>query len=169
MLEIFVRFQISSISRPKAGTCLLYEHSSLHGCIPGLVVYHTLLVLMRSGGSILHPFYHKYAFIRKQENVHGFLRQLRGLRNVDILVDTMTVLSHPPLLDLYEMEDTRKMNEAATAGFFPATTALATKSANPSGRDGKGINVGVITRGRLQSKLMTKMQEQRKNGLGNKE
>ena len=68
----------------------------------------------------------------------------------------MTVLSHPPL-DLYEMEDKRKMNEAATAGFFPATTAVATKSASPSGRDGKGINVGVVTPGRLQSKLMAKM------------
>jgi len=164
ILEIFVRFRDR-----KRETCLLYEHSSLHGCIPGLVVYRTLQVLMRSGGSILDPFYHKDAFIRKQEDIDGFLRQLRGLRNVDILVDTMTVLSHPPLLYLYEMEGKRKMNEAATAGFFPATTALATKSANPSGRDGKGINVGVITRGRLQSKLMTKMQEQRKNGLGNKE
>ena len=129
------------------------------------VIYRTLQVLTRSAGAILNPFYHKDAFIRKQESIDGFLRQLRGLWNVDIIVDTMTVLSHPPLY-LYEMEDKRKMNEAVTAGFHPATTALATKSASPSGRDGKGINVGVIIRGRLQSKLMTKMQEQRKNGLG---
>ena len=75
---------------------------------------------MRSNASILHPFYHREAFIREQENVDGFLRQLRGLKNVDILVDTMTILSHPPL-DLHKMEDERRGNKTSP-GLFPATS-----------------------------------------------
>jgi len=89
--------ELRSISRPKAG-----DLSTLRTLIAAWlhtgVIYRTLQVLMRSGGSILLPFYHKDAFIRKQENIDGFLRQLRGLRNVDILVDHDCVVSSSPRL-----------------------------------------------------------------------
>jgi hypothetical protein len=89
--------ELRSISRPKAG-----DLSTLRTLIAAWlhtgVIYRTLQVLVRSGGSILHPFYHKDAFIRKQENIDGFLRQLRGLRNVDILVDHDCVISSSPRL-----------------------------------------------------------------------
>ncbi len=93
---------LNSIPRPKIG-----DLSTLRTLIAAWlhtgVAYRTLSVLMHSSSSLLYPFYHNGAFIRKQENIDGFLRQLRGLKNVDILVDTMTILSHPPL-DLYKLD-----------------------------------------------------------------
>ena len=52
---------------------------------------------MRFRASIVHPFYPNDVFIRKQEHIDGFIlrQQLRGLKDVDIIVDTMTILSHP--------------------------------------------------------------------------
>ena len=60
---------------------------------------------MRFRASIVHPFYPNDVFIRKQEHIDGFIlrQQLRALKDVAIIVDTMTSLSHPPL-DLYKME-----------------------------------------------------------------
>ncbi|GAH07021.1 unnamed protein product [marine sediment metagenome] len=77
---------------------------------------------MRFRASIVHPFYPNDVFIRKQEHIDGFIlrQQLRGLKDVDIIVDTMTILSHPPL-DLYKMEDERKKKKT-TPGLFPATS-----------------------------------------------
>jgi len=154
---------LRSIPRLKAG-----DLSTLRTLIAAWlhtgVVYRTLDVLLRSSDSILHPFYHTHAFIRKQDSINGFLRLLRGLENVDILVDTMTVLSYPPL-DLYQMEDERKMNEAATSGFFPATSSSAKKNAATENGP-ETVNVGPITSGRLQATLKTKLKDHKKNTLG---
>ena len=148
---------LRSIPRLKAG-----DLSTLRTLIAAWlhtgVVYRTLDVLLRSSASILHPFYHQNAFIRNQDSINGFLRLLRGLENVDILVDTMTVLSHPPL-DLYQMEDERKMNEAATSGFFPATSSSAKKNAETE--DGPKT-----ASGRIQATLKTKLNDQKKNTFG---
>mmetsp|Transcript_17104 Transcript_17104/g.32351 ORF Transcript_17104/g.32351 Transcript_17104/m.32351 type:complete len:2095 (-) Transcript_17104:231-6515(-) len=95
--------ELDSITRPKAS-----DLSTLRTLIAAWlhtgVVYRTLHVFLHSHDSILYPFYHKSAFIRKKEYVNGFLRQLRVLHNVDIMVDTLTILSCPPL-DLYLIED----------------------------------------------------------------
>lgn len=50
-------------------------------------------VLMNAENSVLKPFYFKHSFIRTRDNVGGFVRQLRSLNGVTILVDTMSVLS----------------------------------------------------------------------------
>ena len=59
--------------------------------------YRTVALLVSSVDRVLHPFYHKNAFIRNSENVNDFLTQLHVLRDVEILVDTPPVDSVPPL------------------------------------------------------------------------
>jgi len=157
---------LRSIPRPKTG-----DLSTLRTLIAAWlhtgVVYRTLDALLCSSDSILHPFYHKDSFIRNKESVNDFLRLLRGLKNVDILVDTMTVLSHPPL-DLHQIEDERKVNEAVDSGFFPATTSSVTKAAVPEfvHDNKKRVEIGPVSSGRLQIALKAKLKEQKKNNFG---
>jgi len=157
---------LRSTPRPKAG-----DLSTLRTLIAAWlhtgVVYRTLDVLLCSSDSILHPFYHKDAFIRNIERIHDFLRLLRGLKNVDILVGTMTVLSHPPL-DLYQIEDERKANEALNSGFFPDTESSTTKTAGLENynKEKKGVDFAPTSSGRLQTSLKAMLKDQKKNSFG---
>ena len=60
-------------------------------------IYRTVTLLVQAHTTVLAPFYHKSAFLRSKENANGFVRQLRSLENVMILVDTIAVLSSPRL------------------------------------------------------------------------
>lgn len=57
--------------------------------------HRVMSVLINAQHSILKPFFHKHAFIRTRDNADGFVRQLRQLNGVHILVDTLLVLSLP--------------------------------------------------------------------------
>jgi hypothetical protein len=60
-------------------------------------VYRTVTVLVQAQFTILGPYYTPKAFLRQQANASAFVRQLKALDGVDILVDTMTVLASPRL------------------------------------------------------------------------
>jgi hypothetical protein len=60
-------------------------------------VYRTVTVLVQAQFTILGPYYTPQAFLRSQANASAFVRQLKALDGVDILVDTMTVLASPRL------------------------------------------------------------------------
>jgi PXA domain len=62
-------------------------------------IYRTVTLLVQAHSMILAPYYHKTAFLRSKENATGFVRQLRALQGVEILVDTMSVLASPRLED----------------------------------------------------------------------
>jgi len=55
--------------------------------------HRVITVLMNAPNSLLVPFYHKHSFLRTPQNAVGFVRQLRSLDGVPILVDTLSVLS----------------------------------------------------------------------------
>ena len=57
--------------------------------------HRVITVLMNAPNCLLVPFFHKHSFLRTSENAVGFVRQLRSLEAVPILVDTMLVLSSP--------------------------------------------------------------------------
>lgn len=57
--------------------------------------HRVMSVLINAQHSILKPFFHKHAFLRTQENADGFVRQLRQLNGVNILVDMTLALSSP--------------------------------------------------------------------------
>lgn len=74
-------------------------------------LYRTLSVFVRAESSALRPFYGRGAFLRHGPSARGFVRQLRALEDVDVLVDTMAVLASPAL----------RIDEAALAGPPPPT------------------------------------------------
>ena len=55
-------------------------------------------IIIRAKQTILRRYYHTYAFLRKENYVSDFTRLLRQLERVEILVDTMAVLSSQCLL-----------------------------------------------------------------------
>ena len=57
--------------------------------------HRVMSVLINAQHSILKPFFHKHAFIRTRDNADGFVRQLRQLNGVHIMVDALLVLSSP--------------------------------------------------------------------------
>ena len=57
--------------------------------------HRVMSVLINAQHSILKPFFHKHAFLRTSENADGFVRQLRQLNGVHILVDMTLALSSP--------------------------------------------------------------------------
>lgn len=63
-------------------------------------IYRTITVLVQAHATVLIPYYHSQAFLRSAANAAGFVRQLKSLKGVDILVDTMTVLASPRLDEL---------------------------------------------------------------------
>jgi hypothetical protein len=146
--------ELHSITRPKAS-----DLSTLRTLIAAWlhtgVVYRTLHVFLHSHDSILYPFYHKNAFIRKRENVNGFLQQLRALHNVDVMVDTLTVLSCPPL-DLYLIED--------QVPAISETESLAS-SYNNSNTTDKVVQLGATNLQGLETVLSAKQQENKRRGL----
>jgi hypothetical protein len=60
-------------------------------------IYRTVTVLVQAHATILGPYYNSNAFLRSQGNAAAFVRQLKALDGVDVLVDTMTVLASPRL------------------------------------------------------------------------
>jgi len=93
------------------------------------LLYRTMSVLIRSKRMILRPFYHHDALLNSN-NAAGFVKQLKVLHGVAILVDTATVLASPPL-DLGQNQLTNGHDEQHNAqdkgsdipGFFPTTTS----------------------------------------------
>ena len=59
--------------------------------------HRVMSVLINAQHSILKPFFYKHAFLRTSDNADGFVRQLRQLNGVHILVDTGIALTSPNL------------------------------------------------------------------------
>ena len=55
-------------------------------------LFRTLSVFLQSRRTILRPFYHSFSFLRDTGAAAGFVRQLKVLDGIDILVDTAAVL-----------------------------------------------------------------------------
>ena len=55
-------------------------------------LFRTLSVFLQSRRTILRPFYHSFSFMRDTDAAAGFVRQLKVLDGIDILVDTAAVL-----------------------------------------------------------------------------
>ena len=55
--------------------------------------HRVITVLMNAPSCLLVPFFHKHSFLRTPRNAVGFVRQLRSLDGVFIIVDTLLVLS----------------------------------------------------------------------------
>ncbi|GKY90805.1 hypothetical protein MPSEU_000053300 [Mayamaea pseudoterrestris] len=60
-------------------------------------IYRVITVLVQAHTSVLAPYFAESAFLRSAANANGFVRQLKALDGVEILVDTMMVLSAPRL------------------------------------------------------------------------
>lgn len=60
-------------------------------------LYRTVSLLVQAHTTILAPYYHKAAYLRSKEKANEFVRQLRSLDRVEIMVDTMSVLASPRL------------------------------------------------------------------------
>ena len=133
------------------------------------VIYRTLSVLMRAGDKVLHPFYHKNAFIRQSDYVEGFLHQLRSLHNVVILVDTMTVLSSEPL-HLHQSESVEYTPKPTQSKIFPATSSNIQHSAANDDIKDHVVKVKPLSPTLLQSTLRARLQKHDPNkilSLGN--
>ena len=68
-------------------------------------VYRTIMVLMQAHATILSPYYHSRAFLRTRPYANDFLKVLKSLDGVDILVDTMSILHSPRLDEVVENGD----------------------------------------------------------------
>lgn len=121
-------------------------------------IYRTLFVLMKAGDNVLQPFYHKNAFIRQSEYVEAFLRQLRSLHNVVILVDTMTVLSSESLR-LYQSENDASMPEQSGTKLFPAASSNITNSSSNEDLNEYDVKVRNFSPAALQSTLKSRLQK----------
>jgi PXA domain len=60
-------------------------------------VYRVITVLVQAHTTVLSPYYSMDAFLRVPSNASGFVRKLRALDGIEILVDTMAVLAAPRL------------------------------------------------------------------------
>lgn len=60
-------------------------------------IYRMVVVLIQAHSTVLMPYYHSNAFLRLRPSAQGFVRQLKALDGVDVMVDTMTVLDCPRL------------------------------------------------------------------------
>ncbi len=81
------------------------------------LVYRTISVLIQNGAEFLFPFYHEEAFILDMSNSSAFLRQLRTLHEVELIVDLGTVIPCTPL-NLFQVD---KLGDANPSSFFPPT------------------------------------------------
>jgi len=74
--------------------------------------------------TILAPFYHSGAFLRTPSNANGFVRQLKALDGIEIVVDTMTILTSPRL---------DRLNQAnADALLLQSASPISAKSSSSS-------------------------------------
>jgi hypothetical protein len=121
-------------------------------------IYRTLFVLMKAGDNILQSFYHKNAFIRQSDYVEAFLRQLRSLHNVVILVDTMTVLSSESLC-LYQRGNDASIPEQSGTKVFPATSSNITNSSSNEDINEYDVKVRNFSPALLQSTLKSRLQK----------
>jgi hypothetical protein len=56
-------------------------------------IFRNVSILVQAQATVLLPYFHSHAFVRSKSNVDGFVKQIKALENVEILVDTMAVLS----------------------------------------------------------------------------
>ncbi|GAX25677.1 hypothetical protein FisN_15Lh046 [Fistulifera solaris] len=56
-------------------------------------IFRNVSILVQAQATVLLPYFHSHAFVRSKNNVDGFVKQIKALDNVEILVDTMAVLS----------------------------------------------------------------------------
>jgi len=133
--------KLSSLLRPNTGDLSTFR-SLIAAWLHTGSLYRTFSLLVRAKKRFLQPFYHKHAFLNSM-NASNFVRQLRVLHEVDILVDTTSVLTSPPL-DLYqdtginvqsEDEDNTEDRAFDIPGFFPATTSDVIKD-----KDGENLS-----------------------------
>ncbi len=120
------------------------------------LVYRTLSALVQNDNMLLTPFYHKDSFILESDNFVAFLRQLRLLHEVELIVDTTIVLPCPPL-NLFQID--RISDEPSS--FFPPPLV---ESSNDDLVDSKALSpnsikpVMKLTRGlQVQAKPRTGM------------
>ena len=85
-------------------------------------LYRTVSVLIQAHATILAPYYRKDAFLRSQANAAGFVRQLRSLDGVEVMVDTMAVLASPRL-DEANNEDIDALIVKSTRSPAPASSS----------------------------------------------
>ena len=60
-------------------------------------VYRTIMVLMQAHATVLAPYFHARAFLRTRAYANDFLKVLKALDGVDILVDNMSIMNSPRL------------------------------------------------------------------------
>lgn len=60
-------------------------------------IFRNVSILVQAQATVLLPYFHSHAFVRSKSNVDGFVKQIKALEDVEILVDTMAVLSSPRL------------------------------------------------------------------------
>ena len=60
-------------------------------------IFRNVSILVQAQATVLLPYFHSHAFVRSKINVDGFVKQIKTLDDVEILVDTMAVLSSPRL------------------------------------------------------------------------
>ena len=77
-------------------------------------IFRMVSVLSQAHATVLAPYFHENAFLRSRTCANGFVRQLRALEDVEILVDTMTVLACPRL-DETDDDSLRELIKKATA------------------------------------------------------
>lgn len=106
--------------------------------------HRVMSVLINAQHSILKPFFHKHAFIRTRDNADGFVRQLRQLNGVHILVDVLLVLSLP---NMDVNEDGKPVipqaePKAVAQHDFPASVALPSSLAAAQGETSLSSRLG---------------------------
>lgn len=89
-------------------------------------IYRTITVLVQAHTTILAPYYKTQAFLRVPTNANGFVRKLKALEGIEILVDTMAVLAAPRLQEASGHE---------LAALVHKSTIPSPSNSGPSSRD----------------------------------
>jgi hypothetical protein len=128
-------------------------------------LYRSLSVLIKAHGSFLSAFYSPSAFLANPNAAEGFVRQMKLLDGVDVMVDTMAVLASARL-DPEQTDDSiptmlpsrrRSMMETPSRE-GPATALFVPEARNPlGGRLGQGFGQGL---GMLKTNIANRLAEQ---------
>jgi hypothetical protein len=89
-------------------------------------VYRTVMVLMQAHATVLAPYYHNRAFLRSKLLSQEFLRVLRALEGIDVLVDTASIMNSPRL------EEVTHHDEENFQDILRRPSALASHQRTPS-------------------------------------
>ena len=108
-------------------------------------IYRTVGVLVQAHATALAPYYHNNAFLRSRSSATGFVRQLKALAGVDILVDTMTVLACPRL----DETDNEALHELIRKSTLPSPSSLSAANAEDMDRVGGAIPSSVASTQRM--------------------